>query len=106
MMMMTMTMITMMMLLLMMMMLMILMLNLSPGDSLSYHNNAPFSTRDKDNDQSSMNCAYTYDGAWWYKECYLSNLNGKYTTSHFNSHPWLYWQSRPMTFSQMKMRPM
>ena len=48
------------------------------GDSLSYHNGMKFSTKDNDNDTSSRQCAITYKGAWWYKYCYLSNLNGQY----------------------------
>jgi len=41
----------------------------SAGDSLRYHLNQPFSTFDKDNDKSSINCAARYLGAWWYKDC-------------------------------------
>ena len=97
----TMTMIMMMMLLL-LMMLMMLMLNLSPGDSLSYQNNCKFTTRDKDNDnRSTHNCAVQFHGAWWYHNCFYSNLNGRYTTSH-----WYHWRARPVTFTQIKMRPM
>ena len=32
------------------------------GDSLTYHNGQPFSTKDRDN---NCNCAVTYSGAWW-----------------------------------------
>ena len=46
------------------------------GDDLSYHSGYAFSTYDQDNDISSGNCAQIYDGAWWYKYCYKSNLNG------------------------------
>ncbi|XP_052083793.1 ficolin-1-like [Mytilus californianus] len=35
------------------------------GDSLSFHNGMPFSTKDRDNDPSSDMCAVTYSGAWW-----------------------------------------
>ena len=99
----TMTMIMMMMLLLLLMM---LMLNLSPGDALTFHKNYKFSTRDKDNGKYSVKCAVKYHGAWWYSGCYHSNLNGRYTTSHFDRYPWLKWRARPVTFTQMKMRPM
>ena len=45
-------------------------------DSFHPHNNAVFSTRDRDNDISSTSCAQTYRGAWWYRACFSSNLNG------------------------------
>ena len=48
------------------------------GDSLEYHNNAEFSTKDKDNDiSSSRNCAALYDakGGWWFKSCRHSHLS-------------------------------
>ncbi|XP_001849696.2 fibrinogen C domain-containing protein 1 [Culex quinquefasciatus] len=49
------------------------------GDSLNYTKNAAFSTFDHDNDTSTkQNCAVKYHGAWWYKSCHSSNLNGKY----------------------------
>ena len=49
------------------------------GDSLSYHNNRQFSTKDRNNDNwSILNCAVHRHGAWWYGGYYNSNLNGKY----------------------------
>ncbi|CAC5391453.1 Fibrinogen-like protein A,Ryncolin-4,Angiopoietin-related protein 1,Ficolin-2,Ryncolin-1,Tenascin-R,Fibrinogen-like protein 1,Ficolin-1,Tenascin-X,Ryncolin-3,Fibroleukin,Fibrinogen C domain-containing protein 1,Ryncolin-2,Angiopoietin-related protein 6,Techylectin-5B,Angiopoietin-related protein 2,Microfibril-associated glycoprotein 4,Fibrinogen alpha chain,Ficolin-1-A,Tenascin,Angiopoietin-4 [Mytilus coruscus] len=53
------------------------------GDSMTYHNNMPFSTYDRENDSSSLNCAAysTLKGAWWYKACWRSSLNGKYAES-------------------------
>ena len=46
-------------------------------DRLSWHNNAAFSTKDQDNDtEDNRNCAAHYLGAWWYKACYRSSLNG------------------------------
>lgn len=41
------------------------------GDSLSYHRNQSFSTFDKDNDKSYVNCAAKYMGAWWYNDCMI-----------------------------------
>ena len=37
-----------------------------------------FSTKDQDNDEASSSCAVQYKGAWWYKACHGSNLNGQY----------------------------
>ncbi|KAM9319566.1 fibrinogen-like protein 1-like protein [Gastrophryne carolinensis] len=41
------------------------------------HDNMKFTTKDKDNDIYSANCASSYGGAWWYAACYASKLNNK-----------------------------
>ncbi|XP_050074978.1 ficolin-1-like [Anopheles maculipalpis] len=48
------------------------------GDSFGDAKAAKFSTYDSDNDIHHTNCAEVYHGAWWYKGCHNSNLNGKY----------------------------
>ncbi|XP_052799189.1 ryncolin-1-like [Mya arenaria] len=55
------------------------------GDALDYagqdiwiHNGQAFSTRDRDNDEWSGNCAVTYPGGWWFNDCFAANLNGNY----------------------------
>ena len=54
-------------------------LTLITGDSLSvYHHGQEFSTFDVDNDANSGNCADMFIGAWWYRSCFTSNLNGVY----------------------------
>ena len=60
------------------------------GDSLSFHNGAVFSTKDRDVslDKSQEYCAKLYKGAWWYNGCHESNLNGLYLNG---SHPDTYY---------------
>ncbi|XP_039435784.1 microfibril-associated glycoprotein 4-like [Culex pipiens pallens] len=52
--------------------------NGTAGDSMSFTLGAYFSTFDEDNDTHEENCAVKYHGAWWYRNCHSSNLNGKY----------------------------
>ena len=52
------------------------------GNSLRLHIGDRFSTKDKDQDVASNNCAQTYKGAWWYRNCHDSNLNGQYLSGH------------------------
>ncbi|XP_018417944.1 PREDICTED: ficolin-2-like [Nanorana parkeri] len=58
----------------------------SAGDSLVYHNNRPFSTKDRDNDEYGSNCAADFKGAWWYGSCHNSNLNGLYLRGKHESY--------------------
>jgi len=80
------------------------------GDSLTYHNNMAFSTKDRDhNDRWSGNCAVDYTGAWWYKRCHYSNLNGKYQTGGEIDCKGARWTTfggcLSLKFIEMKLRP-
>ncbi|XP_049632357.1 tenascin-R isoform X2 [Suncus etruscus] len=82
--------------------------NGTAGDSLSYHQGRPFSTQDRDNDVAVTNCAMAYKGAWWYKNCHRTNLNGKYGESrHSQGINWYHWKGHEFSipFVEMKMRP-
>ncbi|XP_070199241.1 microfibril-associated glycoprotein 4-like [Littorina saxatilis] len=83
------------------------------GDSLSYHRGQQFSTKDRDHDLAGLNCAQRHHGAWWYRACIYSNLNGDYKVS--SSAPkddgvgWATFVGMwnvSMRFSEMKIRPM
>ncbi|CAG07653.1 unnamed protein product, partial [Tetraodon nigroviridis] len=99
--------------------------NGTAGDSLSYHQGRPFSTKDRDNDIAVTNCALSYKGAWWYKNCHRANLNGKYGESRHSQNVsfeplsskmtlslrqginWYHWKGHEFSipFVEMKMRP-
>ncbi|XP_033761498.1 ficolin-2-like [Pecten maximus] len=53
----------------------------STYNGLEIHNNKPFSTRDRDDDDLDINCAIINQGGWWYMHCHRSNLNGPYRPS-------------------------
>ena len=80
------------------------------GDSLiPMHNEQPFSTIDSGPMQE---CAVRHKGAWWYNNCYYSNLNGKYYSkvpigSEADGVAWSKWKGDrdSLKFTEMKVRP-
>uniref|UniRef100_A0AAR2J480 Tenascin C n=1 Tax=Pygocentrus nattereri TaxID=42514 RepID=A0AAR2J480_PYGNA len=78
------------------------------GDSMTYHQNRPFSTHDNDNDIAVTNCALSYKGAFWYKNCHRVNLMGRYgDNSHSKGINWFHWKGHEhsIPFAEMKIRP-
>ncbi|KAK3708277.1 hypothetical protein QZH41_005993 [Actinostola sp. cb2023] len=79
------------------------------GDSLIHHDNMAFSTKDRDNDQASSNCAVEHTGAWWYNNCHNSNLNGKYVGNMVDTKgvSWYHFHNNWLSLktSEMKLRP-
>ncbi|XP_019630201.1 PREDICTED: techylectin-5B-like [Branchiostoma belcheri] len=81
------------------------------GDSLKYHEGKPFSTKDRDNDESPSSCAQKFKGAWWYGDCHESNLNGLYhlgTQESFGDGViWYHWKGYNYSLkrTEMKLRP-
>ena len=64
---------------------------------------------DRDNDSNSGNCAVKYKGAWWYNNCYHSNLNGLYLHGKVNDQGmvWYHWKKNDYSVKrfEMKIRP-
>lgn len=82
------------------------------GDSLTWHNSFPFSTKDRNSgDCSAGDCATLYHGAWWYGDSFQSNLNGKYyfkqDTRTFDGVIWGKWKGLATSLqkTEMKIRP-
>ncbi len=70
------------------------------GDYLTkYNNGMSFSTKDRDNDKTSSNCAISYKGGWWYSSCGTSHiLNAHYAGSYYQWN----WNLKG---SEMKLKP-
>ncbi|XP_028663503.1 angiopoietin-related protein 7 [Erpetoichthys calabaricus] len=82
------------------------------GDSLRYHNNTNFSTKNKDNDKCVDDCAQLRKGGYWYNCCTDSNLNGVFYRygEHAKSTDGITWygwhgSSYSLKRVEMKMRP-
>ncbi|XP_034057278.1 tenascin isoform X2 [Gymnodraco acuticeps] len=78
------------------------------GDSLSYHSQRIFSTKDRDLASSITRCAMSYRGGWWYKNCHKANLNGVYGKDiNHQGVIWTTWKGKEFSiaFAEMKMRP-
>ena len=73
------------------------------GDKMAYHNGYPFSTIDRDNDASSLNCAASENngngGGWWYNACVHCAL----TRPHNGIHK-IFWEGY-VPHVEMKIRP-
>ena len=79
------------------------------GDSLAYHNNMAFTTKDRDHDKyRRANCAVSFTSAWWYNRCQYSNLNGKYLGNKEDKRG-IRWNgfrgTLSLKFIEMKLRP-
>ncbi|VDI67885.1 Hypothetical predicted protein [Mytilus galloprovincialis] len=73
------------------------------GNGLWYNSGMSFTTKDRDNDRdSTVNCANTRNGAWWYNRCTNVNLNGQYlqrSKYDINGITWYEWKT---SFHSMK----
>ena len=76
------------------------------------HNGMQFTTKDRDNDRYSGNCASHHQGAWWYSNvCGYSSLNGLYHDDQ-NNYQGVVWYDfnatapswRTLRYSEMKLK--
>lgn len=73
-------------------------------DQLSYSTNMQFTTKENDRDPWGRNCAVDRIGAWWYKECTFSNLNGVFGGGGGGGSKGIQWYPNTMKFTEMKFR--
>ena len=82
--------------------------NGTAGDSLSYHNNMMFSTRDVDNDNwKTGSCSNDLTGGWWFNDCHNSNLNGQFlgNAKAYHGIGWVRFKHNlSLKFVEMKIR--
>ncbi|XP_061192301.1 ficolin-2-like [Saccostrea echinata] len=75
------------------------------GDSMAFHNNAPFSAKDVDHDTNSGNCAVDYKTAWWNLSCLRTKLTATYASSGSNVMGWYGWDMyKPLKVVKMLLR--
>lgn len=81
------------------------------GDGFSVLHGQSFTTKDKDLDTHSDNCATMFKGAWWYASCHSSNLNGFYYagshTTYADGVNWSPWHGQHYSLkkTEIKIRP-
>ena len=71
-----------------------------------------FSTKERDNDLSSINCALRHKGGWWHNDCCWANLNGLYYGGEYSSQygdgvKWVTLRGQFYSFkrTEMKVKP-
>lgn len=79
------------------------------GDSLSDNVGSKFSTKERDNDNSELNCAEAERSGWWYNACTRANLNGEYHHVSKDKKSGIKWETwkdfkHPLESVEMKVR--
>ncbi|XP_076838973.1 microfibril-associated glycoprotein 4-like [Brachyhypopomus gauderio] len=74
------------------------------GDSLTYSNEKDFGTFDKD----INNCAKTYEGAFWFSNCFNAHPNGVYKwgsgVSTYSGIQWYHWKGPSYSLKSIVMK--
>ncbi|XP_072288212.1 microfibril-associated glycoprotein 4-like [Pyxicephalus adspersus] len=77
------------------------------GDSFRSQHTMGFTTYDHDVDVDSRNCASTYKGGSWYRNCHSANLNGLYLGGNTNQYATgMTWESWRGFYYSMKTTEM
>ena len=71
---------------------------------MAWNNNQSFSTKDQDNDASSLDCAVHRRSGWWHNGCTDANLNGQYyrTKQRKQNLPSIYWWHWKRSYESLK----
>ena len=77
--------------------------------SLFLNSNMQFTTKDADNDGSSVNCAETQKGGWWYNACSWANPNGVYYSGKYSNQDadgvkWVTLRGHYYSFKRIEMK--
>ncbi|KAK2189745.1 hypothetical protein NP493_98g03015 [Ridgeia piscesae] len=84
------------------------------GNAMQSFGHLYFTTKDRDNDWCSCNCAVAYKSAWWFQGCSSSFLNGvyfhsgKHSSDRYDGIVWSTWlgYDYSLKFTEMKIRPL
>ena len=79
----------------------------SVGDCMDHFNGMKFSTKDKDQDRHSINCAKERHAGWWFNNCVNCHLNGLIDASAIKNDRFRMseWQGNLyLDWSEMKLR--
>lgn len=72
-------------------------------------NGKKFTTKDRDNDFNTENCAVLFHGAWWFRSCSRSNMNGLYQTDGAENETTIHWYTwhnrKALKRTEMKVKP-
>ncbi|KAJ3659376.1 hypothetical protein Zmor_011066 [Zophobas morio] len=75
------------------------------GDSFRRHDGAKFSTAD--NDHSSQSCASSFESGWWFTDCHLVLLTGKYiknpTLGYYSAIKWYHFHGYNYSLKEARM---
>ncbi|XP_035795035.1 fibrinogen C domain-containing protein 1-like [Anopheles albimanus] len=76
-------------------------------DAMYIDNGMKFSTKDRDNGESSIDCVQHFEGAWWHSDCTNARLNARYMDA-VNYKSMFWWRfsddTQGISYSRMMIR--